>query len=733
MKKLILLFTCFISILSSNAQTIQAARTQGAGATVTITGTVMNGSEVGTIRFIQDNTGALSVYSSTLSNTDRGDNVTVTGTLVDYSGLLEMNPVSKLTVNSTGNTLPTPLVLTPGQIGESYESQLVQFNNVTFTTPGTPFAANTDFTFTDGSTTGIVYLKTGSKLIGTIVPTGSVNLIGFVSEYSSKYEIVPRDTDDIIMNSSLFYTSSDALKNLSTSGFDINWTTNKASNAFIKYGHTKNLELGVLAGTTNSTAQKVTLTGASPSEIFYVQTFSVNGTDTAASTIKTYITESTSSGKMQVYFTKSVDNTFSSGTNAVMLDNLVDDTLIAYIGRAKESLDIAIYNLQAISSLSDIALALNNAYSKGVKIRVVYDASTTNSGISDLNSAIPKLISNNPTGIMHNKFMVVDARSLDGDQPLVWTGSCNWTDDNINTDANNIIIIQDQSLALNYKLEFEEMWGDTGMTPNASKAKFGYNKEDNTAHNFIIGGKQVEQYFSPSDNANGAILDAIENTNDQLFIATMVITKTDIGYAIDDAVQAGVETYCMVNSEGECNATVVSILKSDIGDHLVFYSETGILHHKYMISDPNNTSSDPLVLTGSHNWSSAANSDNDENTLVVHDATIANIYLQEYMSRYNTNWVAGSGIEEVGNIFENITAYPNPADNYVHLAFNLTNAKDVNVKIVDLLGKVIATENYAGKTGVNMITLNTDLVSKGLYQLVLSAGNATKSLKVMVK
>jgi phosphatidylserine/phosphatidylglycerophosphate/cardiolipin synthase-like enzyme/DNA/RNA endonuclease YhcR with UshA esterase domain len=734
MKKIILLLTFTTSLnLTYSQTTIQDAHAQGVGATVTISGIVTNGAEMGTIRYIQDNTAGIALYSSSLDNTDRGDSLTVSGTLKDYNGLLEMDPVSSYTLLSSGNTLPSAVILSPDQLGEAYESQLVEVKNVSFTNGGGTFSSNTDYTFTDGTNTGIIYLKTGNALVGTIIPTGGVDIVGILSEYSGKYEILPRDANDIVNTSAIYYTSAESMSNLSTSGFEISWATNKASNAFAQYGYTKNLELGIVSGTTNSTSQSVSITGANPSEVLYVQTFSTDGTDTAASNTKTYITQSLSSGEIKVYFTRSVDNTYSSGTNAQALENTVDDTLIAYIGRAKESIDVAIYNMNGSSSnLSDMSSALNTAYSNGINIRVVYDASTTNSGIDDLNSSIPKLISSNVDGIMHNKFMIIDAHATDANKPIVWTGSTNWTEDNINTDANNVIIIQDKSLALNYELEFEEMWGDTGSTPNASAAHFGALKEDNTAHSFIIGGVEVESYFSPSDNTNAVILDAIESSNDQLFISTMLITRSDIAYSIDDRVDAGVETYCMLNSEGESSTLVLDILESDIGDHLVFYDqEEGTLHHKYMIADPNNSSSDPLVLTGCHNWSNSANDENDENTLVVHDAAISNLYLQEFMSRYNLNWL--SGIEEMNNYFTGITAYPNPADDVLYLSFNLNTDKDVKIEFTNILGEVIKSENYSALEGINIFPLNTHEISEGLYQMIVSSGESRKSLKVVVK
>ena len=127
---------------------------------------------------------------------------------------------------------------------------------------------------------------------------------------------------------------------------------------------------------------------------------------------------------------------------------------------------------------------------------------------------------------MHNKFVIFDANNTNPNLPWVWTGSTNWTEAQIEgPDQNNAIAIQDQSLALAYKLEFEEMWGSSTQTPNLAISKFGPYKTDNTPHNFIIGGKKVECYFSPSDNTNTQIIATINSANSDIDIAAM-LTRT---------------------------------------------------------------------------------------------------------------------------------------------------------------------------------------------------------------
>jgi phosphatidylserine/phosphatidylglycerophosphate/cardiolipin synthase-like enzyme len=58
------------------------------------------------------------------------------------------------------------------------------------------------------------------------------------------------------------------------------------------------------------------------------------------------------------------------------------------------------------------------------------------------------------------------------------------------------------------------------------------------------------------------------------------------------------------------------------------------LHTKYMLVNP--LSEDPLVVTGSANFSEASTTDNDENMLVIRgDKRVADIYLGEFMRMYN--------------------------------------------------------------------------------------------------
>ncbi|MCA1613584.1 MAG: hypothetical protein LC800_05385 [Acidobacteria bacterium] len=54
----------------------------------------------------------LFVFTSSVPTVSVGDNVTVAGTAIEFNGMTEISPVTSISVNSTGNGIPTPVTLT---------------------------------------------------------------------------------------------------------------------------------------------------------------------------------------------------------------------------------------------------------------------------------------------------------------------------------------------------------------------------------------------------------------------------------------------------------------------------------------------------------------------------------------------------------------------------------------------------------------------------------------------
>ena len=680
MKKLTLLITAvLLSVVVFSQSDIVSARTQGVGATVTITGIITNGDELGPIRYIEDATAGLALYDpSSLVGVVRGDEVTVTGVLVDYNGLLEMTPVNSSITNNSGN-LSNPQLITPTQIGETTESELIQINNVIFNSGGSLFTSGTH-DFTSNSQIGKVYIRGGSPLENSLIPMGPVTLVGISSQFTFSspandgYQILPRDSADIIQTGALIFTSGVVQSNITTSSFDLSWGVSDSSSTNCNYGLGNGLGT-VLSNGGNTLTHSISLTGLQPATFYYVKCYSVIGVDTTFSSIGLYSTASNSSGSIRPYFNHSVDVTVSSGVDAQNITTYFNDTIAAYMDLAQNTLDICVYN----ASDATIANAINDAYNRGVSVRYIADDDVVNSMLSSLNSNIP-IIYRDPSlaGIMHNKFIIIDAASTENS--WVMGGSTNWSNpSNLFNDYNNIIFIQDEAIAKAYSLEFEEMWG----------GNFGSNKTDNTPHKFVVNGKDIEVYFSPSDQTTSRILKFINDVDYTLEFGLLGFTRDDLGLAvIEKDNQFGVNIRGIIEQENTTGSEFANLVAAGVNvkSHM---GVTHSFHHKYSIADANNTSSNPTLLTGSHNWSSNAENNSDENTIIIHDATIANIYLQEFEKRWGELSTANS-IQDLIDV--DISVFPNPSTGVINIK---TDLNVIQINLYSLDGKHVASKKGA--------------------------------------
>lgn len=701
---------------------IAQARLQPLGTSVTISGIVTNGNELGIIRYMQDNSAGMALYDLTLPALDRGDSITVTGVLDDFNGLLELNPVTSVVIHSSGNPLPAVQFIPASMLNETVESELLQINNSVFAQGGNTFSANTTYLVTSNGTNFLIYVRTGSPLVGTLIPYGAIGLRGLGSQFTTGYQLLPRDTGDFFPNPAIAILTDITQSAINHGGFTLSWETDSVGTTEAYYGLTPALELGHLNGLSNSTNHSLALTGLTPSTFYYVKVFSVDGADTAFSDLGYYSTQSFSSGAIKVYFNSSVDTSVSWGINAIQLQEALDDTLIAYINRAQHSLDLTIYDFNN-TGISSISNAINDAWNRGVKVRFISDGSlqATNTGVNDLLPVIPKIFS--PTTsfhtIMHNKFVVIDADDVDG--AIVWTGATNWTEPQVNHDPNNVIIFQDQALAKAYTLEFEEMWGDTGMSPNPNFARFGQFKLDNTPHHFNLNGKQVDLYFSPSDNTNNRLIDCIRSADETAYFASMVVTRQDLADALNDRVNAGVLSFGLTNSAVNSFAWPL-MLPVFPGGHLLENQDTSIImHHKYLIVDQGTPGSDPSVWTGSHNWSNNANNRNDENSVWVHDQSIANIFYQEFYARFIENGGLVLKVPAEEKASHDLLVYPNPGSG--ELTLHYTGDDDVLVSMYASDGRLVDHMPLQNKT----LRYNTSRLASGIYiiRAQTSAGQVT--------
>lgn len=436
---------------------------------------------------------------------------------------------------------------------------------------------------------------------------------------------------------------------------------------------------------------------------------------------KNYATSSIQPGEIIAYFNHEINESVANSENNIahFIDNATRDTLINYINRAEESIDIAIYNSFGNNPTTGLAGAINQAHLDGVQVRVIHDGSTSSTMINVLNSNIPiiqRLENPDFPGIMHHKFLIIDAEHEDASKSLVWTGSTNWTTGQINSpDKNNVIILQDQTLAQAFKMEFDEMWGSSGPHPNFQNIRFGNTKEDNTPKEFNVGGIDVECYFSPTDGTEQEILSLIENAQESIVVATMLITRQNLAQALVDKYNGGINEFAFIIDTEDYTGSVKDFLEANLGANQYYeYTAEGIMHHKMMVVD--HGTSQAKVLTGSHNWSFSAENRNDENTLIIYDEDIANQYYQAISQLYLD--VEGT-LSDNQMLSDEFSFYPNPVKDQLFIKSQSQQFDEIH--IYDRLGRKIHQQFLQKET--NLQTINFTEFATGFYVVRLVSEN----------
>ncbi|MBE9168266.1 DUF1669 domain-containing protein [Pleurocapsales cyanobacterium LEGE 06147] len=269
------------------------------------------------------------------------------------------------------------------------------------------------------------------------------------------------------------------------------------------------------------------------------------------------------------------------------------------------------------------------------------------------------------SGLMHHKFMVVDRQ-------IVVTGSANFTLSDIHGDfanpetlgnTNNLVLITNKELADVFTEEFNYMWGD-GPGGNLD-SKFGLNKPIRFLKKIPLKNTTIEVFFSPisstqpwENSPNGFIGQVLNNATESINLALFVFSDQKLADILQQKKQQGVNIKAVFESEFAWRyySEALDLLGIAIKDNQCRYEANnnpwqiplqtvGIaqlargdkMHHKFTLIDRQ------TVITGSHNWSAAANHNNDENILIIDNPTVAAHFQQEFEGLYHQ---AALGIPE---------------------------------------------------------------------------------------
>lgn len=290
--------------------------------------------------------------------------------------------------------------------------------------------------------------------------------------------------------------------------------------------------------------------------------------------------------------------------------------LIRQIDSARQTLDGSFYDIDN----ADIVNAFLRARQRGVRVRLVTDTdnmTAKNSGpagppraaIVALQKAGVPIVDDKRSGIMHNKFLVIDAQR-------VWTGSTNLTDTSLFQHNNNALLLNSPQLAIDYTTEFERLFTQKIFGPNPPR-QVPYPSVN-------IGGTRVDVYFSPRGGGQQAVQQALQNARKRIIFMTFSLTDKTVGSIIEDKANHGVQVNGVFDSWlGASKYSLYEPMRAD-GIGVSKDGNEALLHHKVIVVDD-------TVITGSYNYSANAENSNNENFLVIHDnPAIAEAYVQEF-------------------------------------------------------------------------------------------------------
>jgi phosphatidylserine/phosphatidylglycerophosphate/cardiolipin synthase-like enzyme len=312
--------------------------------------------------------------------------------------------------------------------------------------------------------------------------------------------------------------------------------------------------------------------------------------------------------------------------NSDVIAGSIEEKLIQLINEAQVSIHIASFEF----NLTPVAQALIEAKNRGVDVKwmaddkngLEYDNQPGRGQFAMLAGAGIELKDDaGRTALMHNKFWIFDGQT-------VWTGSTNITVNGIFKQNNNVIVIRSKEIAYIYEREFQELWG----------GQFGPRAPSTVGNQWaILDGTPVQVLFSAEDKAVSNLIALVNDAKISIRFLAFSFTDYPLAQAMIDRAKAGVDLKGVYETFGSNSSN--SELKTFwcAGMPVRQDGNGSFLHDKIIIID--NT----IVATGSLNYSSSADDENEENVVILDNAEIAALYLQEFDKLWNQAHDVGAG------------------------------------------------------------------------------------------
>ena len=132
----------------------------------------------------------------------------------------------------------------------------------------------------------------------------------------------------------------------------------------------------------------------------------------------------------------------------------------------------------------------------------------------------------------------------------------------------------------------------------------------------------ISVYFAPSPEPEKAIIQALRGAQQSVHAALYQLTDPEIAQELIDTFRRGVALEILLDDEPSKSSKGCLLLSAGIP--IKQYVDTGIMHHKFAVIDGR------WVITGSYNWTTSAQTRNEENLLLIESPELAQAFEGEF-------------------------------------------------------------------------------------------------------
>ena len=134
----------------------------------------------------------------------------------------------------------------------------------------------------------------------------------------------------------------------------------------------------------------------------------------------------------------------------------------------------------------------------------------------------------------------------------------------------------------------------------------------------------VRVYFSPHGGATEAVIDALDHATNSVLVQAYSFTSAPIAKALVEAHRRGVKVQAILDGSQRTEKYSEADFLHDSEIPTLIDAQHAIAHNKIIVID------DYLILTGSFNFTKAAEEKNAENLLVINDPALSKQYIENW-------------------------------------------------------------------------------------------------------